>query len=175
MNFVRKVLLLLSINLYLTSGLETTQTTDAGQTLPTSGSSHLNEQMTSFRTVVTTIQNNVNSFFEQMISAVKRSASSDRNESFSGESTFDDSNLRKNGKPNQASSAGANSVGFNEGDVPHPPGASGRPTGVEPPRPESKPDPHSVGKIPSSVTNQTASIATNAGSGSGFSFLRLFG
>ena len=62
---------------------------------------------------------------------------------------------------NAATSIGANSIGIGEGDIPHRPvSANGKPTGVEPPRPEKEPDVSSIGKVPASIVNQTASIAS---------------
>ena len=79
----------------------------------------------------------------------------------------------RDGKPgNQVSSTGANTVGVNQGDMIHTPGQNGRPSGVEPPRLESKPDVASAGKVPASVSNQTT-YAVSSGSGSILS--RIFG
>jgi len=67
---------------------------------------------------------------------------------------------------NQVTSVGANTLGVGEGDVPHRPVSNnGKPTGVEPPRPEG-PDLASVAKIPTAVVNQTTGGISSAGSGS---------
>lgn len=53
-------------------------------------------------------------------------------------------------------------VGINKGDIPRP----GQRPGVEPPRPERRPDSESIGKVPSGVVNQGSGLI-GAVSGSG--------
>ena len=102
---------------------------------------------------VETFQRISQSFLEEVIRASQRILTPNRG------------NQNSTSGSNQITSVGSNSIGIGEGDIPHRPvSANGRPTGVEPPRPEKNPDVSSVSKVPASIVNQTTNVA-QAGSG----------
>ena len=118
---------------------------------------------------LTAFQENFGIFFRNVLAAANQRMAEHR--TVSGGSTLGQlietlgsaqRKINRGEEQNQVQQIGSQ-VGINEGDIPRP----GQRPGVEPPRPERRPDSESIGKTPSGVVNQGSGlIGAVSGSGS---------